>query len=203
LIHFYKRFNIMASLPALVYWEDPVQTGAVFGSVLVGLVSLASCSLITVASYSCLALLTGVLLIKLYSFVMVKAGKAEAGSDPLAKVAELPLAIPADTISSAAPCLANAVNTAVFELRRLFLVESMVDTIKFGLSLWLLTYLGAWFNALTLVILGWVAFFTLPKLYVNNQAQVDEVVGKVMAQVNEVKAKVVALIPIKGAVKEE
>merc|ERR1719204_2206779 len=101
----------MASLPALVYWEDPVQTGAVFGSVLVGLVSL----------YSCLALLTGVLLIKLYSFVMVKAGKAEAGSDPLAKVAELPLAIPADTISSAAPCLANAVNTAVFELRRLFL----------------------------------------------------------------------------------
>ena len=34
----------MASLPALVYWEDPVQTGAVFGSVLVGLVSLASCS---------------------------------------------------------------------------------------------------------------------------------------------------------------
>ena len=76
----------MASLPALVYWEDPVQTGAVFGSVLVGLVSLASCSLITVASYSCLALLTGVLLIKLYSFVMVKAGKAEAGSDPLAKV---------------------------------------------------------------------------------------------------------------------
>ena len=47
---------------------------------------LASCSLITVASYSCLALLSGVLLVKLYSFVMVKAGKAEAGSDPLAKV---------------------------------------------------------------------------------------------------------------------
>ena len=118
-------------------------------------------------------------------------------------MAEFPLAIPADTISSAAPFLANTVNTAVFELRRLFLVESMVDTIKFGLSLWLLTYIGAWFNALTLVILAWVAFFTLPKLYVNNQAQVDEVVEKVMAQVNEVKAKVVALIPIKGAVKEE
>ena len=79
------------AVPALVYWEDPVQTGAVFGSVLVGLVSLASCSLITVASYSCLALLTGVLLVKLYSFVMVKAGKAEAGSDPLAKVSFLHL----------------------------------------------------------------------------------------------------------------
>ena len=79
------------AMPALVYWEDPVQTGAIFGSVLVGLVSLASCSLITVASYSCLALLTGVLLVKLYSFVMVKAGKADAGSDPLAKVSYLDL----------------------------------------------------------------------------------------------------------------
>ena len=50
------------------------------------MVSLASCSLITVCSYSCLTLLLLVLGVKLYSFVMVKAGKAEAGSDPLAKV---------------------------------------------------------------------------------------------------------------------
>jgi len=187
----------------MVYWEDPVQTGAVFGAVLVGLVSLASCSLITVCSYSCLTLLLLVLGVKLYSFVMVKAGKAEAGSDPLAKVADLPLSVPADTVSSLAPCVAGTINNGLAELRRLFLVESMVDTIKFGLSLWLLTYIGAWFNALTLVILAWVGLFTLPKVYVNNQAQVDEVVGKVMTQVEEVKAKVVALIPMKGAVKEE
>merc|ERR1711935_377692 len=114
---------------------------------------------------------------------MVKAGKAEAGSDPLAKVADMPLAIPADTIASMAPCLAASANTLVSELRRLFLVESMVDTIKFGLSLWLLTYLGSWFNFLTLIILAWLGLFTVPKLYINNQAQVDEVLGKVMAQV--------------------
>merc|ERR1711962_995007 len=120
-----------------------------------------------------------------------------------AVVAELPLAIPADTISSAAPCLANAVNTAVFELRRLFLVESMVDTIKFGLSLWLLTYIGAWFNAITLVIVSWISLFTLPKVYIQNQEQVDEVLGKVMSQVTEVKDKVVALIPVKGGEKKE
>jgi len=193
------------AVPALVYWEDPVTSGAVFGTVLVALVSLASCSLITVASYTCLTLLTAVLAVKLYSFVMVKAGKAEAGSDPLAKVADMPLAIPADTIASMAPCLAASANTLVSELRRLFLVESMVDTIKFGLSLWLLTYLGAWFNALTLVIVAWVAAFALPKLYLNNQAAVDDVVAKVMAQVEEVKAKVVALIPggMKAAEKQE
>ena len=123
----------------------------------------------------------------------------------LAQVADMPLAIPADTIASMAPCLAASANTLVSELRRLFLVESMVDTIKFGLSLWLLTYLGAWFNALTLVIVAWVAAFALPKLYLNNQAAVDDVVAKVMAQVEEVKAKVVALIPggMKAAEKQE
>lgn len=191
------------SLPSLVYWEDPVQSGAVFGSILIGLVSLASCSLITVLSYSCLCLLSLVVLVKFYSFVMVKAGKAEAGSDPLAMVSSVPIAVPADTISSVAPCLAGTINSSITELRRLFLVDSMVDTIKFGLSLWLLTYIGAWFNALTLVILTWVGLFTLPKVYIQNQTQVDEVLGKVMAQVQEVKGKVVALIPVKGGEKRE
>jgi hypothetical protein len=33
-------------------------------------------------------------------------------------------------------------NSAILELRRLFLVETMMDSIKFGLSLWVLTYIG-------------------------------------------------------------
>ena len=47
------------AVPAIVYWEDPIMSGTVFGSVLVVLLSLASYSLITVASYTCLALLLG------------------------------------------------------------------------------------------------------------------------------------------------
>jgi len=191
------------ALPNILYWEDPVQSGAVFGTVLVTLVSLCYYSLITVVSYTCLTLLMVVLAVKLYSYVMVMLKKAEPGSDPLAMVAAMPVTVPADTISNMSPCVAASLNNFTTELRRLFLVENMVDTIKFGLSLWLLTYLGSWFNFLTLIILGWLGLFTLPKLYINNQAQVDEVVGKVMAQVEEVKGKVVALIPNKSAVKEE
>jgi hypothetical protein len=40
----------------------------------------------------------------------------------------------------------------------------MLDSIKFGLSLWLLTYIGSWFNAMTLIILSWVGLFTIPKV---------------------------------------
>jgi hypothetical protein len=190
-------------LPNILYWEDPVQSGAVFGTVLVTLVSLCYYSLITVASYTCLTVLMLVLAVKLYSYVMVMLKKAEPGSDPLAMVAAMPVTVPADTITNMSPCVAKMLNNFTTELRRLFLVENMVDTIKFGLSLWLLTYLGSWFNFLTLIILAWLGLFTAPKLYLNNQTQVDEVLGKVMAQVEEVKGKVMALIPNKAAVKEE
>merc|ERR1711934_453843 len=84
---------------------------------------------------------------------------------------------------------------------------SPVDTLKFGLCLYVLTYVGAWFNALTLVILAWIGVFTLPKLYLNNQVAVDEMVTKVAGQVNEVKTKVVEALPAnmksKIGVKEE
>ena len=59
------------ALPSILYWEDPVTTGGLFGSVLVVLLSLTSYSLITVVSYSCLTALLAVLGVKLYSYVMV------------------------------------------------------------------------------------------------------------------------------------
>jgi len=46
------------------------------------------------------------------------------------------------------------INGFTSELRRLFLVEDIIDSIKFGVILWVFTYVGAWFNGMTLVILG-------------------------------------------------
>jgi len=191
------------SLASVVYWEDPVLSGALFGSVLVTLVSLSYYSLITVVSYLALTLLALVILVKIYSYVMVMLKKAEPGCDPLDMIAGMPITIPTETISELSPAVADSINCTVSELRRLLLVENMVDTIKFGLSLWLLTYVGSWFNALTLIILAWIVAFTLPKVYLNNQAPIDEALAKVMAQVDEVKGKVMALIPNKSAEKKE
>lgn len=190
-------------LSSLVYWEDPVASGVLFGSVFVTLVSFSYYSLISVVSYLALFILCGVGAIKLYSKVMVMLGKAAQGSDPLEKVAKMPVTIPAESIQDISRLVADHANLVVAELRRLFLVENMVDTIKFGLSLWCLTYIGSWFNAITLVILGWVAVFSIPKLYVMNQAKVDEIIEKVKLQVDEVKGKVMAMVPLKTDKKSE
>lgn len=103
-------------------------------------------------------------------------------------------------------------NAAIVELRRLFLVEDLVDSIKFGVLLWCLTYLGAWFNGMTLIIIGkfllheifdknyyvllllvlfiaWVALFTLPKVYETNKTQIDANLDIVRNKLEEITSK--------------
>ena len=134
------------------------------------------------------------------------------------------LTLPESAVKEHAPCVTSAINQVLTKAKSLFLLENpvslfsepeftfdtffyQVETLKFGLCLYVLTYVGAWFNALTLLILAWIGVFTVPKLYLNNQAAVDEIVGKVAGQVNEVKAKVVEALPAnmksKIGVKEE
>jgi len=91
------------------------------------------------------------------------------------------------------------------ELRRLFLLESIFDTIKFILCLWGLTYIGSWFNMMTLLMLTWLGVFSLPLVYKNNQAAVDDVIGQVNTQISDIKEKVMGVIPMKNkdAMKKE
>jgi hypothetical protein len=131
------------SLCALVHWEDPISSGSVFGSVLVALVSICYYSLISVIAYLSLGLLSIVLGVKLYSYVMVMMKKAEPGSNPLSRIAAMEVTIPSDKVSELSTGLAEKLNCGLGELRRLFLVDNMVDTVKFGLSLWCLTYIGS------------------------------------------------------------
>lgn len=69
------------SLCSLVHWEDPIASGAVFGSVLVTLLSICYYSLISVCAYTSLSVLMLVLAVKLYSYVMVMLKKVRCNQD--------------------------------------------------------------------------------------------------------------------------
>jgi len=133
----------------------------------------------------------------------------DGSADPLSVVYDVDLTIPADKVAGLSHTATDVVNSTLGELRRLFLAESIIDTLKFGASLYGLTYIGSWFNLLTLLIVGWCALFALPKVYLNNQESVDETVGMVMEKVEgikgtvgEIKEKVDSVVPI-GGMKEE
>merc|ERR1712218_219693 len=117
------------------------------------------------------------------------------GANPMAKYTGMDVTIAPERVNDIANRATTKLNSAILELRRLFLVENMMDSIKFGLSLWVLTYIGSWFNAMTLIIMSWVGLFTIPKVYINNKTQIDPVLDKIKAQLNEVSGKVFAMIP--------
>lgn len=70
------------------------------------------------------------------------------------EILEQDIALPKEKVEQAAVVSVAHVNAAVAELRRLFLVEDFLDTAKFGVLLWVLTYLGSWFNGITLAVIG-------------------------------------------------
>ena len=78
--------------------------------------------------------------------------------------ADINLTVSEDKVNQIANNATNKLNASLVELRRLFLVENMLDSVKFGLSLWVLTYIGSWFNAMTLILMSWVGLFTIPKV---------------------------------------
>ena len=72
--------------------------------------------------------------------------QAEPGSDPLQCVTNLDVNIPPEKVADMTGFLVDILNPSIMELRRLFLLESIFDTIKFILCLWGLTYIGSWYE---------------------------------------------------------
>ncbi|XP_076622052.1 reticulon isoform X5 [Colletes latitarsis] len=189
---------------ALIYWRDPKKSGPVFGCILGVLLSLAYFSLISVLAYLSLIVLTGTIIFRINKTILQAIQKTSDGH-PFKKILELDLTVPAEKVHEVADVAVAHANAAVSELRRLFLVEDFVDSLKFGVLLWCLTYVGSWFNGMTLIIIGVVALFTLPKIYETNKAQIDQNLAVVRGKINEFTAKIKAAIPLgkKEPTKEE
>ncbi|XP_046734131.1 reticulon-1-A isoform X6 [Diprion similis] len=182
-------------LEALIYWRDPKKSGTVFGVTLGVLLSLAYFSLISVLAYLSLITLTGTVAFRVYKTVLQAVQKTSDGH-PFKDVLDVDLNLPAEKVHDIADVAVAHANAAIAELRRLFLVEDLVDSLKFGVLLWCLTYLGAWFNGMTLIIIGVVALFTLPKVYETNKTQIDQNIDLVRGKINDLTSKVKAAIPI-------
>lgn len=80
----------------------------------------------------------------------------------------------------------NYGNMLILDIRRVFLIEDVFESMKFGLSLWLFTYVGSLFNAITIVILAWTGLFTIPKIFLNNKTAIDPLLEKSMYHITDI-----------------
>uniref|UniRef100_A0A161MAY9 Reticulon-like protein n=1 Tax=Triatoma infestans TaxID=30076 RepID=A0A161MAY9_TRIIF len=165
-----------------------------FGITMVSLLSLIYYSLISVVAYLCLFTLGGTITFRIYKNVMQAVQKTSDGH-PFKDLLEVDLTIPEDKVSEVSQCLVQYLNTSLTTLRSLFLVEDLIDSIKFVVLLWGLTYIGACFNGLTLIIIGVILLFTLPKVYENNKAQIDVYMKMAMDKLSIITNRMKAAVP--------
>ncbi|KAI7805891.1 reticulon-1, partial [Triplophysa rosa] len=184
----------------LLHWRDVKQSGLMFGSVLLLLFSLTQFSVVSVIAYLALAVLSATISFRIYKSVMQAVQKTDEGH-PFKAYLEVNIALSADQISKYVDKIQMYVNSTMKELRRLFLVQDLVDSIKFAVLMWLLTYVGALFNGLTLMILVVISMFSVPVVYEKYQTQIDQYLGLVRTQVNSIMGKIREKVP--GAKKKE
>jgi len=186
--------NLDPRVVELIYWRDVKKSGIVFGSVLFLLLSLCCNSLISVVAYLSLAVLTVTISFRVYRTVLQAVQKTGDGN-PFKGFLETDIEIPRDKVNAIVDHVIDHMDKCHDVLRRLFLVEDLVDSIKFAVMLWLLTYIGGWFNGLTLLILAFIGLFSIPKVYELHQEKIDNYIDLVNKQVKDVMTKVQAKVP--------
>ncbi|XP_049281241.1 reticulon-1 isoform X1 [Anopheles funestus] len=180
---------------SLIYWRDIKKSAVVFGGGLAILLAMSLFSLISVFSYLSLLLLFGTISFRIYKNVLQAVQKTAEGH-PFKDYLEMDLTLSQEKVQQLATFAVAHVNALLTGLRRLFLVEDLVDSIKFGVLLYWLTYVGAIFNGITCVMIGFVALFTLPKVYENNKQSIDTHIEIVRSKIQEITEKVKAAVPL-------
>ncbi|XP_077179746.1 reticulon-3 isoform X1 [Paroedura picta] len=188
------------SVRDLIFWRDVKKTGVVFSTTLILLLSLAAFSVISVISYLILALLSVTISFRVYKSVIQAVQKSEEGH-PFKAYLDLDISLSSETFHNYMSSAMVYVNHALKLVTRLFLVEDLVDSLKLAVVMWLMTYVGAIFNGITLLILAELLVFSLPVVYEKYKTQIDHYVGIARDQIKSVVTKVQAKVP--GAAKKK
>ncbi|XP_050807729.1 reticulon-4 isoform X3 [Gopherus flavomarginatus] len=178
----------------LLYWRDIKKTGVVFGASLFLLLSLTVFSIVSVTAYIALALLSVTISFRIYKGVIQAIQKSDEGH-PFRAYLETDVAVSEELVQKYSNAALGHINGTVKELRRLFLVDDLVDSLKFAVLMWVFTYVGALFNGLTLLILALISLFSVPVIYERHQAQIDHYLGFVNKTARDAVTKIQAKIP--------
>ncbi|KAM6273160.1 reticulon-4 isoform 2-T2 [Spheniscus humboldti] len=186
--------KLVVQVVDLLYWRDIKKTGVVFGASLFLLLSLTVFSIVSVTAYIALVLLSVTISFRIYKGVIQAIQKSDEGH-PFRAYLESDVAVSEELIQKYSNVVLGHVNGTVKELRRLFLVDDLVDSLKFAVLMWVFTYVGALFNGLTLLILALISLFSVPVIYERHQAQIDHYLGLMNKNVKDAMAKIQAKIP--------
>jgi len=173
--------NLHPQVVQLIYWVEVQRTTGVFGGILFLLLSLRFYSVIGVATTFALSLLVIAFLYRI-GMTIVKAVQKTSAEHPFKHLLEEKIEVSDETVQRIASEVRLFVNEKIRQAQCLFLVKDTVMSLKAMVVFWLVSYVASCIDLLTIGIMGVVALFTLPKLYEEKQAEIDQVCSLVMSK---------------------
>jgi len=182
----------------LMYWKDAKKSAIAFSFTLMMLTSLNYYSSILVVSYLLMSLITITMSCRVYSFAVQTVNGTQL-QNPFSAQLSSDVTISKEQSMEYIDYLLPKVNCVVSHLRDLIFVNKFVDTLKFGVCIWLLSYIGECFNGLSLLILSVIVGFTAPPVYKKYETEINQHVGVAMKKVSQVVNQIKSKIPGKKA----
>uniref|UniRef100_A0A3Q2GDH4 Reticulon n=1 Tax=Cyprinodon variegatus TaxID=28743 RepID=A0A3Q2GDH4_CYPVA len=182
----------------LIHWREPKKSMAAFILSLIVLVSVATLSVISVVSYLLLACLCVTITFRVYKSVIQAIQKSNDGH-PFRSQLDRDISVSPELAQQLAEQCRTHLNWFSIQTRRLLLVEDLVDSLKLAAVMWLMTYIGAVFNGVTILILADVIFFTTPLIYQKKKSQIDRHVELLRSNVEKILERLQDRLP--GAVR--
>ncbi|XP_034059991.1 reticulon-2b [Gymnodraco acuticeps] len=170
----------------LVYWRKLRRTGVVFTGLVMSLASLFQLSAITVISHICLGVMAVTFTLRLY-YKLLELLRWNPGVHPFESSLNHDSSLTDRETVMLVEEVVLMIAFALTEIKRLIFIENVIDSIKFVLLLYLLTYVGVFTSGLTLVITAVIVVFSVPLLYKKNKMRLRRMVRAVKAFVKKIK----------------
>ncbi|KAF7696930.1 reticulon-2b [Silurus meridionalis] len=170
----------------LLYWRDVGKTGLVFTGLVVGLACLFQLSAISLLSNLGLGIMAFTLPVRLL-FKTMDLVRLNDGSHPFQFYLDEDNTLTDETTVRVVEKIVLLIATLITELKRLVFIDSIIDSLKFIVLLYLLTYVGVKANGLTLVISGVICAFSLPLAYRFQKDRIDRIISAVQSLVTKTK----------------
>ena len=209
------------SVADILMWKNLKDSAIVFSLGVFLLFCLTRFSLISIIAYASLAVLIvagGYVFVRQMMHTMQNKSSAAAAANneegaqqqqqkpqepahPFYKMLQKDVVIQPEVAHQQLDTLLQPINQTLLRMRNLYLADSLAQTLKLAFIMYIMTYIGRWFNLLTLVSIGWVLAFIVPRVYTMYRPQIDccmktmetqvkTVMDKVMGMVNQQKNKV-------------
>ncbi|XP_076354710.1 reticulon-3-B-like [Tachypleus tridentatus] len=160
-------------LESIIYWRKKEKSAMIFLGLFLFLLPLLYFSIISVVSYFLLMILLNAIVFRIYKYALDVAKKTNERGNPFEKHLKKEITLPSDYIHEVVDVFIEKSAWMITKLRSLLLVENVFESLKMAAVLWCLTYVGYWFNGLTIVLLSVLGVFTFPKFYEVNREKID------------------------------